>query len=83
MGQPIYTTLKPVFDAGVLYPGRAVRLGGYSEEGEKLEGIYLIRGCKYEHLVLIDHYGTTITVHIDDVLRDDPYARTTITPLEG
>jgi len=83
MEKPPFVTMKPVFDEEVLRPGRAVRLGGYDEEGEKQKGIWLIQDCNYDRLVLINHRGTVKTIYIDDVLREDECYRTTITPLEG
>ncbi|ALS27164.1 hypothetical protein IJ21_17630 [Paenibacillus sp. 32O-W] len=83
MEKPLYTALKDVFDSGVLYPGRAVRLSGFEETGEPRAGVFLVNKCDYERLMLVDHRGNMTVVYIDDVLQEDPYARTTITLLEG
>ena len=81
MDQPVYVTMRPVFNKKVLRPSLPVRVEGIDDEGDRIDGYYLVRHCEYETLRLTDAYGSSLEIHISAVLREKD--KTMITLLES
>lgn len=65
-----YSDTATVFNKKKFYPGRALRLEGMDEEGDPIQGTYLIKSVEHDRMRVIDLSGNEVTVYIDCLLSE-------------
>jgi|GEM_PF-2217057 len=71
------SSVEPVFNRKKFYPGRAIVLTGECGDGDKVDGVFLIRAIKMDKLYVVDSDGREkdfdITAFLTEVEGDEVY----------